>query len=45
MQMMQMDPRYMEVFKVMTGIDLGSMQEDMARNKDKQEEQDKINAA
>jgi hypothetical protein len=28
MQVMQTDPRFMEVFQVLTGIDLGKMQEE-----------------
>jgi len=28
MQMMQMDPRYQEIFATLTGIDLGKMQEE-----------------
>ena len=30
-QMMQMDPRFMEIFKELTGIDLGAMGEQQAK--------------
>jgi len=42
MQMMQMDPRYMDIFKELTGIDLGNMQENMARGKDREEANQKV---
>lgn len=32
MQVMQMDPRFMEVFKELTGVDLGEMQQERAKN-------------
>merc|ERR1740139_1264239 len=36
MQMVQADPRYMDIFKELTGIDIGGMQEDAAKRKPKQ---------
>ena len=41
MQMMQMDPRYMDIFKELTGIDIGNMQEEAAKNKDRDEDSKK----
>jgi hypothetical protein len=41
MQVMQMDPRFMDVFKELTGLDLGKMQEERAKNDDKTEEMKK----
>ena len=38
MQLMQVDPRLMDVFKELTGIDLMDMQSQQMKNKDKQEE-------
>ena len=38
MQLMQTDPRIMDIFKELTGIDLGDMQENQSKNKDKQED-------
>lgn len=34
MQIMQSDPRFMECFSVMTGIDLMGMREDQMKKKD-----------
>jgi len=33
--MMQTDPRYNAIFQELTGIDMGKMQEEQMRNKDK----------
>lgn len=41
MQMIQMDPRFMEIFKELTGIDLQAMGQERA----KQEEEEKAAAA
>jgi len=38
MQMMQMDPRFMDIFKELTGIDLMDVQENQMKNKDRTEE-------
>jgi len=38
MQMMQVDPRLMDVLKEVTGIDLMSMQEQQMKSKDRSEE-------
>ena len=43
MQVMQMDPRFMDVFKELTGIDMGDMQEQKAKNDDMSEEAIKAN--
>jgi len=42
MQMVQADPRYMDIFKELTGIDIGGMQEDAAKNKSEDEDRDKM---
>ena len=41
MQVMQMDPRFMDVFKELTGLDLGKMQEEKAKNDDQTEDMQK----
>ena len=41
MQLMQSDPRFMEIFQVLTGIDLMKMQEDQMQNKEMSEEMKK----
>jgi hypothetical protein len=41
MQLIQSDPRFMDVFKELTGLDLGAMQEDQAKSEDKQADQRK----
>ena len=41
-QLMQSDPRFTSVFSVLTGIDLEKMNEDMLKNKKKQEEEEKV---
>lgn len=38
MQLMQSDPRFMDVFQVITGIDLGEMQQNQFKSHDKSEE-------
>ena len=38
MQVMQMDPRFMDVFKELTGIDLGEVQENRAKQEEQSEE-------
>lgn len=38
MQLMQTDPRFMQVFQVITGIDLEAMQEQQFKNRDKMDE-------
>lgn len=40
MQVMQMDPRFMDVFKEMTGVDLGAMQENRAKQEENTEMRD-----
>ncbi len=40
-QLMQSDPRFMDVFSVLTGLDLNKMQEDAQVNNKKKEEDDK----
>jgi stress-induced-phosphoprotein 1 len=44
MQLMQVDPRLMDVFKELTGIDLMEMQEGQMKQKEKSEEQKKKKA-
>jgi hypothetical protein len=44
MQYIQIDPRMMDVFKELTGIDLMEMQNDKMKNKDRKEEQQKKDA-
>ena len=39
MQAMQMDPRFMEVFKELTGLDLGAMGEERAKQEEESKEQ------
>lgn len=39
--MMGKDPRFMDVFSVLTGIDLSKMEEDQQKNKKKREEEEK----
>jgi len=41
MQLMQVDPRLMDVFKELTGIDLMDMQQDQMKRKDQSEDQKK----
>jgi stress-induced-phosphoprotein 1 len=41
MQVMQMDPRFMDVFKELTGLDLGKMQEERSKNEVKTEDMEK----
>lgn len=41
MQIMQKDPRFMDIFKEITGIDLMEMQSDQMKAKEKQEENKK----
>jgi stress-induced-phosphoprotein 1 len=41
MQLIQTDPRFMDVFGVLTGIDLTSLNEEAAKSKKKKEETDK----
>jgi len=41
MQLIQSDPRFMDVFKELTGVDLMDMQEQQMKNKDTQEAQAK----
>lgn len=41
LQLIQSDPRFMEVFSVLTGIDMTKMNEEMAKEKEKKEEEDK----
>ena len=41
MQVMQKDPRFMDVFKELTGIDIGDMQEQRAKNEEKKADADK----
>ena len=38
MQVMQMDPRFMDIFKELTGIDIMDMQQSHMKDKDKHEE-------
>lgn len=38
MQCMQMDPRFMEVFQELTGLDLGKMQADHAKSEEESKE-------
>lgn len=38
---MQKDPRFMDVFKELTGIDIGDMQEQRAKNEEKKADADK----
>ena len=38
MQMMQVDPRFMDIFKEMTGIDLMDVQANQMKDKEKQED-------
>ena len=45
MQLMQVDPRMMDVFKELTGIDLMDMQAEQMKNKDRQAEMAKARAA
>lgn len=40
-QLMQTDPRFMDVFSVLTGLDLSKMQEDQQVNNKKREEEEK----
>lgn len=40
-QLMQSDPRFMDVFSVLSGLDLSKMQEDVQKDKKKQEEDEK----
>jgi hypothetical protein len=39
-----MDPRYQEIFGVLTGIDLGKMQEEQQHSQKDKEAQDKVRA-
>ena len=38
MQVMQMDPRFMDVFSVLTGLDLNELQKDRAKQQEQDEE-------
>ena len=38
MQVMQMDPRFMDVFSVLTGLDLNELQKDRAQQQEQEEE-------
>lgn len=38
MQVMQMDPRFVDVFSALTGVDLNELQKDRAENQAQQEE-------
>jgi stress-induced-phosphoprotein 1 len=42
MQLVQSDPRFMDVFSVLTGIDLTAMTEEAEKSKKKKDEEDKI---
>ena len=44
MQLMQVDPRMMDVFKELTGIDLMEMQADQMKHKEKSEDAKKKEA-
>ncbi|MCQ2820821.1 MAG: tetratricopeptide repeat protein [archaeon] len=41
LQLIQTDPRFMDVFSVLTGIDMTKMNEEMAKNQKAQEEEEK----
>jgi hypothetical protein len=45
MQLVQTDPRFIEVFKVLTGVDLLDMQEKEMKRKDDNEDASKIRLA
>jgi hypothetical protein len=44
MQVMQSDPRFMDVFQEITGIDLGKMQAEGQMDASKKAEEEKLNA-
>ena len=45
MQVMQSDPRFMDVFKELTGVDLMAMGEQKAKNEEQRAEEDKVRKA